>query len=71
MKGWGENIASGSGSGLSLLHELGVKAAVADGFAEIAARLAVQRCKPTVRSHQSGKHAETGFEGEHSALTMS
>jgi len=44
---------------------------VPDGFVEIAARLAVQCGQPAVGGYESGKHAETGLEGEHGALTMS
>ena len=57
-------------SRLSLMHELGIKAAVPDGFVEIPAGLAVQGRQPAVRGNQSGEHAETGLECEHSALTM-
>jgi hypothetical protein len=58
------------GSRLSLLHELGVQAAVADRFVEISAGLAVQRSQPAVCGYQSREHAEASFEGEHSALAM-
>jgi hypothetical protein len=42
---------SRSDSGLSLLHELRVQAAVPDGFVEIAAGLAMQRGQPTMSSN--------------------